>query len=80
MILGHLGYSAVTYMYLIMILRTYPFIISKLLIKLHLLRNTPRTSTNSEDLDEMPNNAAFHHGLHCLLRKQSKRTAKIKTL
>ena len=25
--------------------------------------------TNSEDPDEMPLNAAFHQGLHCLLRK-----------
>ena len=25
------------------------------------------TFTNSEDLDEMPHNAAFHQGLHCLL-------------
>ena len=23
---------------------------------------------NSEDSDEMPHNAAFHEGLHCLLR------------
>ena len=23
---------------------------------------------NSEDPDEMPHTAAFHHGLHCLLR------------
>ena len=23
--------------------------------------------TNSEDPDEMPHNAAFHQGLHCLL-------------
>ena len=28
-----------------------------------------RTSANSEDLDEVPYNAAFHHGLHCLLSK-----------
>ena len=26
------------------------------------------TFTNSEDPDEMLHNAAFHHGLHCLLR------------
>ena len=26
------------------------------------------TFTNSEDPDEMPHNAAFHLGLHCLLR------------
>ena len=26
------------------------------------------TFTNSEDPDEMPHNAAFHQGLHCLLR------------
>ena len=26
------------------------------------------TLTNSEDPDEMPHNAAFHQGLHCLLR------------
>ena len=25
------------------------------------------TWTNSEDPDEIPHNAAFHHGLHCLL-------------
>ena len=27
-----------------------------------------RTLANSEDLDEMPNNAIFHQGLHCLLK------------
>ena len=26
------------------------------------------TFTNIEDPDEMPHNAAFHQGLHCLLR------------
>ena len=26
------------------------------------------TLANSEDPDEMPHNAAFHQGLHCLLR------------
>ena len=26
--------------------------------------------TNSEDPDEMPKNAAFHQGLHCLLRQK----------
>ena len=26
------------------------------------------TFTNCEDPDEMPHNAAFHQGLHCLLR------------
>ena len=26
------------------------------------------TFTNSEDTDEMLHNAAFHQGLHCLLR------------
>ena len=26
------------------------------------------TFTNSEDPDEMPHNATFHQGLHCLLR------------
>ena len=26
------------------------------------------TFTNSEDQDEMQHNAAFHQGLHCLLR------------
>ena len=26
------------------------------------------TFTNSEDLDEMPHNVAFHQGLHCSLR------------
>ena len=25
------------------------------------------TLANSEDTDEMQHNAAFHHGLHCLL-------------
>ena len=31
----------------------------------------PLTSTliNSEDPHEMPHNAAFHQGMHCLLRK-----------
>ena len=28
------------------------------------------TFTNSEDPDEMPHNAAFHQGLHCLLMKK----------
>ena len=28
------------------------------------------TFTNSEDHDEMLHNAAFHQGLHCLLRKK----------
>ena len=36
------------------------------------------TFTNSEDLDEMLHNAAFHQGLHCLLR--SKRSSDKKTL
>ena len=27
------------------------------------------TMTNSEDPDEMPHKAAFHQGLHCLLRQ-----------
>ena len=27
------------------------------------------TLANSEDSDEMPHNAAFHQGLHCLLRQ-----------
>ena len=27
------------------------------------------TFTNSVDPDEMPHNAAFHQGLHCLLRQ-----------
>ena len=26
------------------------------------------SEANSEDPDEMPHNAAFHQGLHCLLR------------
>ena len=26
------------------------------------------TFTNSEYIDEMPHNAAFHQGLHCLFR------------
>ena len=32
----------------------------------------PKTGTiaNSEDPDEMPHNAAFHQGLHCLLRQR----------
>ena len=30
--------------------------------------NTFRISTNSEDPDEMPSCAAFHPGLHCLLK------------
>ena len=29
-----------------------------------------RTLTNSEHSDEMPLNAAFHQGLHCLLREK----------
>ena len=28
------------------------------------------TSANSEDPDEMPQNFAFHKGLHCLLRQK----------
>ena len=36
------------------------------------------TLANSEDLDEMQHNAAFHQGLHCLLRlKQSSETVLI---
>ena len=32
---------------------------------------TPNASlANSEDPDEMPHNAAFHQGLHCLLRQK----------
>ena len=27
------------------------------------------TLANSDDPDEMPHNAAFHQGLHCLLRQ-----------
>ena len=27
------------------------------------------TMANSEDPDEMPHNAAFHQGLHCLLKQ-----------
>ena len=27
------------------------------------------TMANSEDPDEMPHEAAFHQGLHCLLRQ-----------
>ena len=30
--------------------------------------NRSRTSANSKDSDEMQHNAAFHQGLHCLLR------------
>ena len=29
-----------------------------------------RAVANSEDLDEMPLNAVFHQGLHCLLRRK----------
>ena len=29
-----------------------------------------RTLAKSEDPDEMPHNAAFHKGLHCLLLRQ----------
>ena len=32
------------------------------------------TFTNSEDPDEMPHNAAFHQGLHCLLGKKDLQT------
>ena len=28
------------------------------------------TLASSEDLDEMPNNAAFHQGMHCLLKQK----------
>ena len=28
------------------------------------------TLANSEDPDEMPQDAAFHQGLHCLLRQK----------
>ena len=31
------------------------------------------TFTNSEDPDELPHNAAFHQGLHCLLRSSGKK-------
>ena len=30
-----------------------------------------RTLSNSEDPDEMLHNVAFHHGLHCLLKKKA---------
>ena len=30
-----------------------------------------RFLANNEDPDEMPNNPAFHHGLHCLLWKKN---------
>ena len=29
--------------------------------------------TNSEDPDEMPHNATYYHGLHCLLRSLEKK-------
>ena len=29
-----------------------------------------RTLANIEDPDEMPHNATFHQGLHCLLRQK----------
>ena len=32
---------------------------------------------NSEDPDEMPQNAAFHQGLHCLLRQNPSSERKI---
>ena len=35
------------------------------------------TFTNSEDPDEMPHNAAFHKGLHCLVRKKTDLLTKI---
>ena len=28
------------------------------------------TLTNSDDPDEMPHNAPFHQGIHCLLRQK----------
>ena len=38
---------------------------------------TPKTGTlaNSEDPDEMLHNAAFHQGLHCLLRQNQSEKA-----
>ena len=36
------------------------------------------TLTNSEDPDEMPHNAAFHQGLHCLLRQNGYSDKEIK--
>ena len=39
------------------------------------------TLANSEDPDEMPHNAAFHQGLHCLLRRnQSSNTIFLKII
>ena len=35
------------------------------------------TLTDSEDTDEMPHNAAFHQGLHCLLGQKQSSEAKI---
>ena len=35
------------------------------------------TLTNSEDPDEMQHNAAFHQGLHCLLRLKQPSGAEI---
>ena len=36
---------------------------------LHYTGSLMSTLANSEDPDEMPHNAAFHQGLHCLLDK-----------
>ena len=33
-----------------------------------------RTLANSEEPDEMPHDAAFHQGLHCLLRQEKETT------
>ena len=35
------------------------------------------TLANSIDPDEMQHNAAFHHGLHCLLRLKSSSSTEI---
>ena len=35
------------------------------------------TIANSEDPDEMPHNAAFHQGLHCLQRQNQSSDEKI---
>ena len=38
------------------------------------------TSGNSEDPDEMPHTAAFHLGLHCLLRQKQSSKKEIQFL
>ena len=46
------------------------FVISQILPFVHTSDSQMSTLANNEDPDKMPYNAAFHQGLHCLLRQK----------